>query len=275
MLNIVRDSRLKCKHKRKYEEYIMLPYQTFLMLILCVFGLLSPVLAETKLIIATGELPPYTSTNPKESFLTEVLDEVAREMGVTFEFRFMPWKRCEFSVEKLKAWGTVPYVRTTERENKFYFSDTLFTRPAKFFYYMPDGTRKQIPFSKLSDLKAFKIGAVRGYYYTQSLIGAGLNVVFVTTDEQAFRMLKDKRVELVPADDAVGNYLIRKLWPDETANFFTLTKPLDISSESLMTSKNYPDTQNLLNKFNVALKKIKENGVYQRILNKYKVVVTF
>lgn len=253
----------------------MSTWRLLLILIVSVIGFSSKVSAETTLVIATGELPPYVSENRNESFLTEILNEVAREMGVKFVFKFMPWKRCEAAVEKLEAWGAIPYVRTPEREKKYYFSEKLFDRQGKFFFYSPGGIHKQIPYAGLSDLKGYIIGGVRGYYYEQPLLEAGLHVEFVTADEQNFWKLKAGRVDLIIADEVVGFYIIRQRFPREAENFFTLSKPLDVIGDYLMTSKQYPDTQNLLTRFNRALKKVKENGVYQKILDKHGVVLTY
>jgi polar amino acid transport system substrate-binding protein len=253
----------------------MSTWRQFLILCVCVMGIASKVSAETTLVIATGELPPYVSENREESFLAEVLHEVAHEMGVRFVFKFMPWKRCESAVEKREAWGAIPYVRTQEREKTFYFSEKLFDRKGKFYFYSPRGIPKQIPYAGLSDLKGYIIGGVRGYYYEQTLLEAGLQVEFVTADEQNFRKLKAGKVDLIIADEVVGSYIIRKRFPREVGNFFTLSKPLDVIGDYLMTSKQYPDTRDLLTKFNMALKKIKENGGYQRILNKYGVVLSY
>jgi len=240
-----------------------------LIIAICVIGFASTGLAETTLIIATGELPPYISENQNENFLTEVLNNVAQEMGVTFEFKFMPWKRCESAVEKLEAWGMIPYVPTPEREKKFYFSEKLYDRQSKFFFYSPGGTHKQIPYAGLSDLKGYRIGGVRGYYYEQMFLEAGLNVEFVATEEQNFQKLKLGRVDLIPVEEVTGFYIIRKLFPYEAGNFFTLSKPVSVSEIYLMTSKQYPDTNNLLARFNSALKKVKKNGIYQKILDKH------
>lgn len=253
----------------------MSTWRLLFILIVCVIGFSSKVSAATTLVIATGELPPYVSENKNESFLTEVLNEVAREMGVKFEFKFMPWKRCELALENQDAWGAVPYVQTPERGKKYYFSEKLFNRQAKFFSYSPDGRRKQIPYAGLSDLKGYVIGGVRGYYYEQPLLQAGLQVELVTTDEQNFRKLKAGKVDLIPSDEVVGFYIIKKRFPMEAGNFSTLPNPLDASGDHLMTSKKYPDTQRLLVRFNAALKKVKENGIYQRILDKHGVVLTY
>jgi len=253
----------------------MSTFRLFLILWVCVIGFSAKGLAETTLVIATGELPPYVSEIKNESFLTEVLHEVGREMGVNFVFKFMPWKRCELALESHEAWGAVPYVQIPERDKKYYFSEKLLNRQSKFFYYSPDGKQKQIPYAELSDLKGYIIGGVRGYYYEQTLLQAGLHVELVTTDELNFRKLKAGKVDLIPSDEVVGFYIIRKRYPREVGNFFMLSKPLDELTDHLMTSKNYPDTQRLLTRFNAALKKIKENGVYQRILDTHGVVMTF
>jgi polar amino acid transport system substrate-binding protein len=254
---------------------LRLARRQLLILSVGLLGFSSTASAEPKLVIATGEEPPTVSENPKESFFTEVLSEVGREMGVTFEFKFMPWKRCEYSLEQNEAWGAVPYVSTPERQGKFYFSDKLFNKKAKFFYYSPDGTEKNIPFAELSDLKTYRIGAVIGYYYVQGFIDAGLNLEPLPTAEQNWQKLKAGRIDLFPSQELTGRFLLRKLFPQEYKNFFTIEKPFDESGNYLITSKNYPDTQNLLTRFNAALRTVKANGTYQRILDERGLVQSY
>jgi polar amino acid transport system substrate-binding protein len=166
-------------------------------------------------------------------------------------------------------------VLTPERKKTYDFSDKLFNREGKFFYYNQKGTPKQIPFAVLSDLKGYIIGGVIGYYYEKTLHDAKLNVEYVTEDEQNFWKLRAGKVDLIIADEVVGRYIIRKRFPLDVGKFFTLSKPLDVIGDYLITSKKYPDTQKLLLKFNMALEKIKGNGVYQRILDKHGVVLTY
>lgn len=44
----------------------------------------------TTLIIATGEVPPYISETPNESFLTDLFQQIAHEMDVTFSVAVFP-----------------------------------------------------------------------------------------------------------------------------------------------------------------------------------------
>ena len=239
--------------------------------------LASSTFAQTEeLTIVTGELSPFTSANPEESYLTEVLQEVGKEMGVTFTIKFLPWKRCVQQVDRLQAWGAFPYTRISEREKKYFFSDRLYFIEDKFFYYSQDGKKRDIPYADLQDLKPYSIGGIRGYYYVKDLENAGLHLELVTDEEQNPKKLAAGRVDFIITNETVGWYLIKKLFPpEEVKNFGTLEKPYVVSHSCLMTSKSYPNTQKLLTRFNAALNKVKETGIYQRIIEKYGVTVTY
>lgn len=236
--------------------------------------------AQDELTIVTGKFPPFISKDTSKSYLTEVLHEVAMEMGVKFKFRIMPWKRAELMVERLEAWGAIPYVRTPKREKIFDFSNMLYASNVKFFYYSPDGKKKDIKYSGLypglKNLKEYRIGGIIGYYYMQPFEDAGLKVQDVTDEKQNLDKLLLGRVDLIPMNETTGWYLIRNNYsPEEVKKFGTLDQPLKRGIAFLMTSKKYPNTQELLTRFNKALKKIKDTGVYQKVINKHQVTVDF
>jgi polar amino acid transport system substrate-binding protein len=255
----------------------MKTWKHVLILSALMFGMTSMCEAETTLIIATSDYPPYVSERPEDSFLTAIFHAVGKEMGVIFTFTFLPWKRCEIAVENLDAWGAIPYSRTPEREKIFYFSDYLYVGQTLFFAYSPEGRKPQIPYTKLTDLKSYRIGGVIGYYYESWFRDAGLNVEYVASEEQNFRKLQRGRIDLFPVGEGTGWYRIKELFPpEEVEKFFTLSKPLRAGGgDFLMTSKEYPESQTLLNRFNAALKTIKDTGVYQQILDRYGIVVTY
>lgn len=219
-------------------------------------------------------MPPYVSANPKRSFLTELLPEVGKEMGVKFAFRFMPWPRCEREAGAAKVWATMPYVPTPEREAKFLFSQPLYAKKTLFFYYSPVDKGFPQTFDALSELQEFRIGGVRGYYYEELLAKAGLEVDAATSEESSFKKLRAGRVDLAPAVDAVGWAVIRKLFPpEEQANFHVVTTPLAIGNNYLMTSRAYPQSEQLLERFNQALAKLRRNGVYKTIAERHGLTV--
>ncbi len=161
-----------------------------------------------------------------------------------------------------------PYGYTKERAKEFLFSDVLLVTSTKFFYYKKH-TPKKIEWNDLTDLKSYLIGGVLGYYYEVEFKNAGLNVDYAPSETMSLKKLFHDRVSLVPLDEAVGWDLIMKNFPDEIDNFGVVEKAHDTSGNFLMVSKSYPDSENILKKFNVVLEKIKQNGVMEAILKKY------
>jgi polar amino acid transport system substrate-binding protein len=261
--------------KRNFSETLMLRLKQIVFLYLCVIGISSTVFAETTLMIATGELPPITSEQPDNSLLTDVFQALGNEMGVKFVFQFLPWKRCELYVEELKVWGAIPYVRTPAREQKFNFSESIYKNATKLFGYSAEGMMKSIFYNRLGELKNYKIGGVRGYWYEKRFHDAGIKLEYVADEKQIVKMLRTQRIDLAPLGEASGWHMINTLFPKENKKFFTAMPPLLEKKIFLMTSKQYPGGHKLLNEFNMALRKIKENRVFQNILDKHRIVVTY
>jgi polar amino acid transport system substrate-binding protein len=202
------------------------------------------------------------------------LPEVGKEMGVTFKFRFLPWPRCELAAQNLEAWATMPYVPTPERDAKFLFSQPLYAKKTLLFYYQQDERQYPQTFTDLSELQPYKMGGVRGYYYEALFADAGLSLDLATSEESSFKKLRAGRVDMVAAVDGVGWDVIRKNFSaDEQRGFHTLETPLAVGHNFLMTSRNYPQTEQLLERFNQALAKLRRNGVYKEIAERHGVTV--
>jgi polar amino acid transport system substrate-binding protein len=231
--------------------------------------------AGVDLVIVTNELPPYVSQNENDDFVLDILNEIAREMGVRFSYEFLPWKRCEIAVDNHDAWAAVPYVPNSERKMKFLFSDKLYNKQSLFFSYRSSGSKRIPEYTRISDLKPYRIGGVRGYYYEPLFAQEEILYEPVESEEMNFRKLKAGRIDLVPSDELTGWFLIRRLYPDDADSFYTLSKPLDASGNFLMVSKTYPDAENLLRRFNTSMKIIKNNGVFRKIVDRHHIVLTF
>lgn len=231
--------------------------------------------APPVLVIATSELPPYVSAEPQNSFLTTLLPEVAKEMGVVFEFRFMPWPRCEIAVDTLQVWATMPYVPSSEREQKFLFSEPLYSKRTMLFHYDNGGPSPARTFTSLSELHPYKLGGVRGYYYQSLFAQAGLELELASSEELSFRKLRAGRVDLVPAVETVGWSVIRNTFTaEEQSRFDVLDTPLNVGHNYLMTSNRYPNATQLLERFNTALSTLRENGVYHRVAERHGITVS-
>lgn len=232
-----------------------------------------------RLPLATGEWPPYTSTQMEGyGIVTEITTAVVIEMGMTPDYKFVPWKRAEHMVKNGDAFAAFPYAITPARIKNFSFSDRVLINPNGRFFYRK--ARFDIPkdAKQLSDLKSYKFGSLAGEASIATLEEAGIRLELVSKDSQNIMRLHAGRVDLILMDELLGWYLIRKLYPNEQHLFTTL----DITFEEminqsgnpnwdsyLMVSPEYPNAKALTKRFNNALKRIKENGVYDDILDKY------
>jgi polar amino acid transport system substrate-binding protein len=212
--------------------------------------------------IATSEWIPFTSASLVHyGEFTNRVTIVLKEMGVEPDYLFYPWGRCFDSVEKGRVWAAFPYSYTLERAKKVWYSDMLSCSKTVFFYYDGEGTTREYHFERLEDLKAYRIGGVTGYFYEELFRKIGLSVDYVNKEINAMEKLKLGRIDLMPVNERVGWSLIKTHFPDDTHKFKTLDNPLSISPLRLIVSKDYPESKELLDRFNKALKRCIQKGL--------------
>ncbi len=246
----------------------------YLAIVLCLFIANTPVKAAEKLLFATGEWLPYTSKNlDGGGVLVELVRSVVLEMGMRPEFIFFPWKRAERLVERGKVFAAFPYGKNADRLSRFQFSDNFFSAPTVFFY-----RRGELPiesYDRFEDLRPYRIGGNRGYNYVQWFEKAGLKSHLAESQDQLIKMLEKGRIDLAAIDRGAGWMTIDTLFPGRRHEFSTMKRSIEQTDEEmgshLMVSPGYPNQAELISKFNQALRVIRKNGMYAKILEKYKI----
>lgn len=225
--------------------------------------------AQEKIRIATGEWAPYTSEFiDGYGFFAEIVTAVFKEMGMEADYEFHPWTRCETLLKKGEVFAAMPYVITEERKKAYDFSNVVAVSTGRFFY-LKSRFPAEVSWNQFADLKPYKIGGVLGYWYEKQFVEGKFAVEFIQSEEEIMKRLQAGRVDFVPMDELVGWQLIKKIAPSHVADFDTLKKPTNTSELHLMISKSYPNSDEIREKFNVALRAIKKNGIYAEILKKY------
>jgi polar amino acid transport system substrate-binding protein len=253
----------------------MMRIKKCLMMTVCIlyfFGIAPGSYAGEDVDLTTSEYLPFTTEHAKNhGFCSEIVSTVIKKMGMNPVYTFYPWKRGQAALGDGEMWATFPYVKTREREQEYWFSaQPLFTSKISFFYHK-DHLSNAVRWNTLEDLKSYKIGGVRGYWYQADFAKAGLNVEYTTHPEQSIKKLQAGRIQLFPVNDLVGWYLVEKHFAGSKNRFGTLEKPYDMVSDYLMVSKSYPNSEHLLKQFDEMFHKIKESGEYQNILKKHKI----
>ncbi len=222
---------------------------------------------DLQLTLATGEWQPYTSKEMTNyGLFTEIISAAFKEMGVTPQYRFYPWRRCFMSVKQGDIFGAFPYVITEKRKKDVFYSEPIISSNNLFFYRI-DKFPQGIVYDRLEDLKTYRLGGVIGYFYEEMFKQENLTVSYFSTEEKMLRLLYHKRIDLMPLNEQVGWHLIRKQYPQEIGKFATISKPLSSKGLHLIVSKKYPDAEKLLKQFNAALHTVKNTPLYKSILN--------
>ena len=237
----------------------------------------SPAPASGEVILTTGDWPPYVfETGNDKGPMADIVMAAFKEVGITPQIVFYPWKRAEDEVRQGKAFAAFPYAVTDERKKEFDFSDPMYVVKAKFFYHTKYHAAG-MPFEKLEDLRNYKIGGLLGSWYEPYFKEAGLQVEYVNTTDQNIQKLALGRIDLTVEEENTTWLLIRKLYPNETNQFATLEKPLEqpgvVNELSLIVSRSFPNSAELLKQFNTGLAAIRANGTFKQILEKYQIAV--
>ncbi|WP_157497141.1 substrate-binding periplasmic protein [Hahella ganghwensis] len=220
---------------------------------------------EIEIRLVTGEFPPFTGENlPNGGFFTELVSTVFYELGYAIDISFAPWKRGYQDTLEGKYSATFPYSYSQERARHFKYSEPLRINTVHIFVHRDSLLRYQ----ELKDLHGARFCTGLGYNIFPPLREArDMKIISITTVpkiENCFRMIANRRMDATFLNSEVG-------WEEafratgDADQFKTLEKPIYVVREYLILSKEYPESEMLLNNFNTGLNRLIENGRYQEI----------
>ena len=192
----------------------------------------------------------------------ELLEAIAKEEGFKYEIDAVGFDAAMASVENGQSDGMIAGMSITdERKEKYDFSDPYYTSKVCF------ATEKGSDIEKLEDLKGknvvAKVGTVGANYAEEMSKKYDFDVKQVESSAMMYQEVTSGNAAACFEDYPVMNYEI-------TENGQKLEVPFisDEGSEygfAVLKGEN----SELIDMFNSGLKKIKDNGKYQEIIDKY------
>jgi polar amino acid transport system substrate-binding protein len=232
-------------------------------------------LAAESVKFAIGEWEPYTGQKMEAyGMVSEVVAAACAAGGLVAAFEFFPWKRAEAGVEGGTYFATFPYQETLERDPVYYFSEFLCRSSNGILLHKSNAKTAHFTYSSPDDLNGFNIGTLAGSdAINLPLRHSRASVEEVQTVEQNLKKLEAYRLDAV-IDDRPVLFLATKKYcgtdAEKLSQFYFSEKGFGSTTEyKLMVSRKYPNSRELLVKFNTGLKLIKASGEYQKILKKY------
>ncbi len=232
-------------------------------LLLC----LSTVQATT-LKLAGSAWPPYVDpTREDKGVAMDLVRHIFQRAGYETESYIASWPR---TLEGANI-GIVDVIaaawKTPEREKTLHFTDPYFVNVIKFV------KRRDAPirFRSFDDLKGLMIATVVGYAYGDAFANAD-GFVRVPTNHvaQSLMLLERRKVDLAIGDQWVIRNELTQFFPRSIRQFEFLPKPVDERTLHVAISRENPDHAKIVADFNRALKAMKADGTYDRLIEGYR-----
>jgi polar amino acid transport system substrate-binding protein len=239
-------------------------------IILIVFLSTTTITAQETVQLTTGEWAPLASRHLKNyGPISQIISLAFESQDIKVTYHFFPWKRSYDQAKRGVFDGTILWRKENERMKDFYFTDPI-SEGAYYFFHLKE---YQFDWNNIGDLKRIPIGGTIGYFYGIDMDDAEkqgrITVSRNSSDLTNFKKILNGRIKLFPMGIDVGLYMLRKNFkPKEIKQFTYHPKVVDSRPYHVLISKALPleRAQRLANSFNLGLKKIKEDGTYDRIM---------
>jgi len=221
-----------------------------------------------EVLLEIGTWPPFTDEGiPGHGIATEIVNAALERAGFVPRYAFVPWKRAEADVGIGTAFATFPFLKIPEREEAFLFSDPLFTSGFALAYSRSRPPSPDFALRSLEDLRGYGVGIIAGSNAVgYPLTAAGARVVEAQTPDRLAAMLAGGRVDFIVEEALVLREMVR---PYGTS-FTVMEIPFWAGNQyRLMTSKRYPGSTEMLERFNRALAEITGDGTLAEIISRF------
>jgi len=242
----------------------------FLFLLMLVTGTYYSAHAQ-EITIVTENYPPfhYEENGIVVGQGTETVQAVLDVLSIKARIEIYPWVRAYQMA--LNNRNTLIYgiARTPQRENLFKWIGV--SSPVRYCLFALT-SRNDIHVNTLIDAKQYKIGTVRDDIIELYLIENGFqirkDIEPNSSYEANFKKLINQRVDLWGVVDLTAHYLVQSnQYPKNIIKEVYCLKEISTEGAYMAFSKNTPEA--LVDQFRQALKKIREDGTYDKILAKY------
>jgi polar amino acid transport system substrate-binding protein len=152
--------------------------------------------------------------------------------------------------------------QTTVKIPIYYSAHVFMFKESRF----PGGLR----YDKLSELKGYTIGALRGSGYSKKLLeeGAGLKLDYATSAVLNLKKLERDRIDLFNLLDIVAIQLLESVFPGRKEEF-GFSMPFVLTPVCLIFAKQYPGNEAIVDDVRRKIKNVDMQPIIQRHFGKY------
>lgn len=227
-------------------------------------------ICPTPLLVGWDPWPPYHYQGKDghlHGFAVEVLTTVVHEMGCEVVFRERPWKRQLQEMEQGQADIAMEAYYTDDRARYAWFSDTY--SPSRVYLWLASGDKTELDLSLDALIEqGFRLGLTKDFYYGPAVekIRHHAGVDEMLSETQNYTKLQRGRI-----DGFLGDWLATT-WNLSQQGLLARIRhthePVYQAPASFMLSRKHLSSA-FVDQFNAAMRHIKLDGRYQRLLDNY------
>jgi polar amino acid transport system substrate-binding protein len=225
------------------------------------------------IILGNGEWKPYQSKDLKNGgFCTDVVMSAFKEAGYDTEFRWYggAWKRAYSEAAENKIDGTLVWSHKDIREKEMYYSkESVLDGKKDYIYYL----KGKGPFNEAKDLYGKRVGGILGYTYGKEIDKAieenKINIDRTNSEVNNFKKMLIGRIDcLISGSDVAQDIIDKQLTAEEKSKITKSLEPVRVVTYHLLLNRVKPENKIRMDKFDEALKKLKESGVHKDMVSK-------
>lgn len=218
--------------------------------------------------LVTAPWAPYVGPDlPEGGPLAQIVSQVLHRQGYRPEVAFSSFPVGLQSVAAGASFGVLPMVDSAERRRTYLYSDPLVDFRYVLFF---DRSREPADVAGRRDLAGVRVARIEGYDYWPELDASRADFLRFPTAAEAFKALREGRVDLVPEGLYAGRALVSGsdfAGDATTIDYVRAATPLTNSTRGLhLLLRRSPENQALLNGFNSTLATFKASDDYRRIV---------
>ncbi len=211
--------------------------------------------------------PHYGSELPEQGLTTAVVKAAFKAGGHSSQVDFIPWSRALKEVEEGKADIVMGAYHNSDREKIYIFSDPIYFLELGLIARPGLGINR---YQKLQDLTPYSIGISRGFANSEEFDAANyLDKQVASTPNLNIRKLFRGRIDMAVMNYDLFRYEARKEGFCISDVEF-MEPPLETHGLYLMASRNIDDGEQIIQDFNRGLERIRKNGEFDRIVNRFR-----
>ncbi|OHX16021.1 hypothetical protein BI344_21820 [Chromobacterium sphagni] len=215
------------------------------------------------IVLGATEYPPYMSPRlPGGGLAVAIVSEAFQRAGLQTKIVYLPWSRAMSEAGSGQLDGIIGLWETAERKQRFLFSKPFLDNHIGLFKRSGDAIRYQ----RLSDLKPYTIGTVRGYANPEAFEQARLKTDETLSDASNLAKLAARHIDLALIDHGVANYLLR-------GNLAALAEKLEWLPPAVVTypmrlgiARNQAEGEKRIQAFNRGLDAMQRDGTLEKML---------